>query len=61
VDKQEVVEQKIEITHQMIDAGHGEAMGFNPEFDDITELVTDVYRAMYAAYLRGESQSNLSK
>jgi len=61
MDKQDITEQKIKITPKMIDAGCREGMCFNPDFDDLSGFVIDVYKAMRLAYLRGESQTNLSK
>ncbi len=51
MEKREVVVQEIEITPEMIEAGCGEGAGFNPDYDDMSELVVDVYKAMRLAYL----------
>lgn len=43
----ETGKEEIEVTEEMIEAGFGEAMNFNPQFHDTKEMVIDVYRAMF--------------
>ena len=49
MDNQEVIEQKIEITPEMIQAGYDVMAEWNEEYDPIHSLVSQVFRAMWAS------------
>jgi hypothetical protein len=44
--------QEIEITPEMIKAGVDAHAGYNPEFDDIADVVADIWLAMEASKLQ---------